>query len=200
MDTVLTSVPFQHSDGIYEAEKDAKASLKIAKVLQYNYMILDQRRKEREQQGEEFDLENSQNPLHNANPSDEEIESIGIPNDLNQLEKPEHYRIRVERAEEKIEEEKARRLNSRNDDLATAMEKYIRAKEVYVGKRNKIKEIHSAVTSMKEDMKLRQARWLQFREFISEYSGMKFDETRTYRQWFRLPKLALHVSNLKSPL
>jgi hypothetical protein len=94
-----------------------------------------------------------------------------------------YYQARVVKAVERMEEEKENALQGSRDDFATAMDKYVRAKEVYKAKLKQIEEIESTSAHMKADMDLRKARWRQFRDYISDYSGQKFDETRESFFW-----------------
>jgi hypothetical protein len=164
---------------ISEAENEVDEHLFMAKKLTYIFEVLEQKGKERVEDGG-VDIESSQSSQYTIDPSEEDLERISVPGDIDKMQSPDYYKTRVERAEERIEEEKVRRLNSSKDDYASALDKYVRAKEIYYAKRNQIKEIQTSSMSMKEDMALRKARWRQFRDFISEYSGIKFDQTRTY--------------------
>jgi hypothetical protein len=167
---------FQHSKQIEEAETEVDTHLLTAKKLMYIWGVLEKQGKEHVQSGD-GDAEKTQaSPYH---PSEEDIERIPVPDDIEQMKPPDYYKTRMQRAEERIDQEKKRRLNSTRDDYATAVNKYYRAKEVYVGRVKTIKEIHESSKRMKDDMVLRKTRWRQFRDFISDYSGIKFDETRT---------------------
>jgi hypothetical protein len=167
---------FQHSKQIEESESDVDSHLLTAKKLVYVLGVLEEKGKEREEHG---DVDAEKTLSSQYYPTDEDLERIAVPDDIEQMKPPEYYKTRVERAEERIEQEKKRRLNSTRDDYATAVNKYYRAKEVYVGRVKTIKEIHESSKRMKHDMVLRKTRWRQFRDFISDYSGLKFDETRT---------------------
>lgn len=180
--SLLTLFILKHSKGIVEARAAVESDLRNAKKLSYMHDMLAARRKERDE-GKKGDMyaEESQVSQDECEPSDEVLASIPIPEGLDEMESSEYYEIRVNRAEEMIRQERKRTLNSSRDDLKTAIDKYVRAKEVFAAKMKQINEIEAASSRMKQDMALRQSRWRQFRDFISTYSGIKFDETRTYR-------------------
>ncbi|KAG7347822.1 RecF/RecN/SMC N terminal domain containing protein [Nitzschia inconspicua] len=165
----------EHSKQIFAAEVEVEKHLMVAKKLTYIHQVVDQRRKERD--ASDDNCESLQTSLCVMEPTDEDLEGIDVPGDLQQMQSPDYYKARVERAEDRIQEEKERRLNSSRDDYATALDKYVRAKEIFAAKREQIKEIHTSSSSMRSDMDVRKARWRQFRDFISDYSGIKFDET-----------------------
>jgi hypothetical protein len=142
--------------------------------MHYIYEVVEERRKQREEDGGKLD-ENSR-PDYSQDPTAEELDNITIPSDLNGMHDHGYYKIRLERAEEKIEKEKKRRLTNR-DDEATAYNKYVRAKEIYKGKRDQIIEIESTSMQMKEDLEVRKNRWEEFRNYICDFAGTKFDET-----------------------
>jgi hypothetical protein len=151
-----------------------------AKKLQYIYLVVEERRKQREEEGRKAD--DGPQPEFSQDPTDEELENIEIPDDLTSLEEHEYYRIRLERASEKIEKERGRRLTNR-DDEETAFNKYVRAKEIYRGKVEQIKEIETTSLQMKEDLRLRKRRWEEFKNHICEFAATKFDETRKSKSW-----------------
>ena len=155
----------------------AKA-LHTARKIQYRYQALEAKRKERENEAEP---ELSQVEVK-VEPTEEELEEIDPPARarLDKLQGTEDYSYKIERAEELIEEEKQKALRGSRDDYASAMEKYVRAKEAFKAKIDQIDEIEKTATQMKEDMQLRKSRWRQFRDYISDYSGDKFDETREF--------------------
>jgi hypothetical protein len=166
--------------------------------------MLEQRRKQREESGRRMEG-SQQSAQFSQDPTEEDLEEIGIPNDLHDLKDPEYYLTRIERAAQKIETEKQRRLANTMDDYATAMDKYVRAKEVYQAKENQLREINETCSRLRTDVKLRMDRWELFRDYISGYSGDRFDETRTSllqlspfkRDW--LVKLPNFFSSLFSP-
>lgn len=168
----------QHSENIEGHEADVEEFLQKAKKLEYVFRVLEEKRKEREENGDDINVEDNQTQSVEASEAD--LEGIDPPLDLHKLKDPDFYHSLVARAEQKIEDEKEKKLNGTRDDYATAMDKYVRAKEVYRAKIQQIQEIEITSSNMKEDMKVRKDRWRQFRDFISDYSGTKFDETREY--------------------
>lgn len=150
----------------------------VAKKLTYIMEVLSKKRTERNLDGDEGDVDNSQSLQYTTNPTDEDLEAIDVPDDLGEMHEPDYYRIRVDRAVERIEEERKRRLKGTRDDYATALDKCVRAKEIYSAKKAQLKEIRTSSRDMMEDMALRKNRWRQFRDFMSVYSGIKFDNIR----------------------
>ena len=145
-----------------------------AKKAQYTYQVVEERRKQREDDG--GDVDEISLPVYSLDPTAEELESITIPGDINDLHDYEYYQIRVARAEEKIEKEIDRRLTNR-DDEATAYNKYVRAKEIYRGKRDQINEIESSADQLRKDIMLRKERWEEFKNHICDKAGIAFDGT-----------------------
>jgi len=163
----------KHSETVSEAEQEVKEYLFLAKKVHYNYNALEERRVQREEN--EGAASDTQFTEYSQEPTSEELDQIDIPN-LESIHQPDHYKARVERAEAKIALEKERRRVTR-DDLATAYDKYVRAKEILQAKESQIQEIEEKSEAMKGDLKLRKRRWMEFRAAMSVISNLKFDET-----------------------
>lgn len=158
------------------AEEAANDALSDAKRVQYNQEMLELRFKQREANGVEPSA--TQLSEYSQDPTEADLAKIEIP-DLATIHDVEYYDLRILRATDHIEREKERRLSNK-DDEATAYERYIRAKETLQNKRNQIAEIEEQSAHLKDDMEKRRKRWEAFREFISDYAGLKFDETREF--------------------
>ncbi|KAL3906961.1 MAG: hypothetical protein SGILL_009066, partial [Bacillariaceae sp.] len=115
----------EHSKNIEGHEEAVTKALHTAQKIQHRYLVLEEKRKEREQEGEP---EPSQTEIK-VEPTEEELEAIEPPAKLHEMQNPDHYQARVVRAAERIEEEKAKALNGSRDDYATALDKYVRAKQ-----------------------------------------------------------------------
>jgi chromosome segregation ATPase len=173
---------------VIEAKDAANEALSDAKRVQYNQQMLEMRFKQREANG----VQPSETQLteYSQDPTEADLAKIEIP-DLTAIHDPEHYDIRIQRATEHIQREKERRLSSK-DDEASAYERYIRAKETYQHKQNQIAEIDEQCEHLNDDMVMRRRRWEAFREFISDYAGLKFDETRELTSFFFCSFAARH--------
>jgi chromosome segregation ATPase len=163
------------TEQVKEAEDFANEALLDAKRVQYNQEMLEERLKQREANGGQPSV--TQLSEYSQDPSEADLSKIEIPV-LNSIKDADFYRARILRANEHIEREKERRLSNK-DDEAAAYERYIRARETYQNKKNQIEEIEAQASHLRDDMAVRKKRWLDFREFISDYAGLKFDETRT---------------------
>eukprot|EP00531_Pseudo-nitzschia_arenysensis_P017651 CAMPEP_0116143792 /NCGR_PEP_ID=MMETSP0329-20121206/15640_1 /TAXON_ID=697910 /ORGANISM="Pseudo-nitzschia arenysensis, Strain B593" /LENGTH=1209 /DNA_ID=CAMNT_0003639137 /DNA_START=160 /DNA_END=3789 /DNA_ORIENTATION=+ len=151
--------------------KETNEYLRFARHIQYTKTRAAQNRKQR---ADNFEVDEMQIPENNADPTEEELEMIEIP-DLDQVESIQYYDDRIRLVNEKIEEEKERRLEN-GDDEPTAYAKYARALKTYEGKKKQIKEISSSVNHFYSDMDRRRKRWTEYRDTISDSSSSKFAE------------------------
>ncbi len=181
---------------VVEAEDFANEALYDAKRVQYNQEMLELRFKQREANGVHPSV--TQLSEYSQDPTEADLGNIEIP-DLATIKDADHYEARINRANEHIEREKERRLANK-DDEASAYERYIRAKETYQNKKTQIAEIDEQLTHLRDDMNIRRKRWLDFREFISDYAGLKFDETRKLTSLFFCWKMLHVVLTYHSPL
>lgn len=171
----------EHGKGIAEKEKETSEYLRIARLIQITKTRADQNRNQREVSVEVDETQISENTQE---PTEEELEMIEIP-DLDQLENCQYYEDRINRAMEKIKEERARRLEN-GDDEPTAYAKYARAQKTYEAKKKQIKEIDSTSKRLDKDMDRRRTRWVEYRESISDSSSNIFGEVRKYGHGFDL--------------
>ena len=162
-----------HAEQISEKQKDSDLYLKMARQIQYAHDRSARQRKEREENLQVNDQQSSKDP------TEEELELIGIPDELEKLENQAYYEDRINRTDQRIEEEKDRRLEN-EDDEATAYAKYSRALTIYQAKKDQMKEIESTSAHMTEDTAIRKKRWMAYRDYISQFSTSRFDQVRKY--------------------
>ena len=165
-----------HAKEIQEGQEETEQYLKMAQHIQHCHNHSDKQRKRREENVQDNDA-----PISDPNqePTQEELELIGIPEDLEKLEDQTYYEEKIIRINQRIELEKKRRLEN-SDDEPTAYSKYTRAYQTFRSKKDQIEEMKSMSESMENDLELRKKRWKAFREFITEFSTVKFDETRKF--------------------
>lgn len=159
---------------IVESRDETLGLLQTARRIQLQNQVVEQRRKQRESGDETV---NSQIIPFSQELTEEDLEKVEIPDDLMELKDADYYFTKIKRGEAKIEREKARRLEDGADDEVAAFEKYVRAQEIYKSKNDQLEEIQSSSKKLEEDMDTRRNRWSHFRNFISMFSGSKFDET-----------------------
>lgn len=87
----------------------------------------------------------------------------------------EYYRAKIDRAKNKIVEEKKRRCLTESDP-DVAYEKYMRANKNLKSKTDAIEEINGNIENLTHDMKDRRRRWKQFRSHIVVMTNSSFDE------------------------
>jgi chromosome segregation ATPase len=160
----LQEIVDQQEAKIGEITNDVKNYLKGSRLLAYARLKRDE-----EEAEDTLDVDASQ---FSQNPSDEELEAIGI----NDVEKdPNYYRAKVDKLNKKIEQEKERR-NANKEDAMAAFEKYKRAKDIHDGKKAQLNEIEGMKRSLTNDVRKRRVRWEQFRGHIAEKTSVAFDE------------------------
>jgi len=166
----------EHTEIVRVALEETNKYLNLAKRVQYINNIAELRRRQREEGQNGDELTETQLSEYNQQPTEEDLERIEIPENLNELKDGQYYEIKIEQVEQKIAREKERRLEN-GDDEATAFAKYARARKVYKAKKDQVKETETLGRQLKCDMNLRVQRWEHFREYISGYTEVKFDET-----------------------
>mmetsp|Transcript_29485 Transcript_29485/g.33811 ORF Transcript_29485/g.33811 Transcript_29485/m.33811 type:complete len:1212 (-) Transcript_29485:207-3842(-) len=163
-----------HSAVIEGARDEANHYLRTARLIQFHRKDVERRRKLRE--AHDGPTVDSQASSYSQDPTEEELENVQVPDNLGELKQTDYYLSKVQQATIKIDREKGRRLENADDEDA-AYEKYVRAKEIFQAKKDQIKEIESSSKQMEDDMSIRRRRWSDFRNYISHFSGIKFDET-----------------------
>ena len=171
----------EHAESIRKAQDESSQYLKMAQKIQHYRDHSEERRKVREENdGQIDDIDTAD---YNYDPTDAELGQVGIPQQLDQLKNQQFYGDKIKIVENKIRLEKVRRLEN-SDDEPTAFAKYVRAKKIYQAKAAQIVEINTMSQSMGLDMKMRRDRWLEFRHHVSEFSTIKFNETRKFTFMF----------------
>mmetsp|Transcript_18798 Transcript_18798/g.52504 ORF Transcript_18798/g.52504 Transcript_18798/m.52504 type:complete len:1214 (+) Transcript_18798:218-3859(+) len=165
----------QHTDVVKTAEEDARSYMNMARKIQYMCELAALRRSQREEAQNEGRLVEWQSSECNQDPTDEDLEKMDIPDYVDALKNCEYYKTRIEQTETKIEREKQRRLEN-GDDEATSFAKYMRAKEVFCGKEKQLNIINKEAKKLDGDIELRQKRWEQYRDYITDFTDVKFDE------------------------
>ena len=166
-----------HSAEIEEAEEIANTCLRSARGIQFNCENIERRRKQRD--AKEGATGDTQVSAYSQEPTDEDLENVQIPDNLDNLKETDYYLGKIEQANTRIEREKERRLEN-SDDEDAAYDKYVRAKEIYLAKKDQISEIDSVSKQLDADMANRRTRWGHYRDYISGFSGNKFDEIRKF--------------------
>ena len=176
----LENILAQQEEKVAQVQNSRNKALTTARKLQYKRT---QREKmQGEAQGEGGDtqitaltMESTDEPTQE--PTDEELDSIEV---HDEEQKPDYFESRIQRAKDKIEREKQRREMSR-DDPAEAYEKYVRAKNTYNGKLEKIEESEKTLEDLSQDLKKRKRRWRQFQKHLFYKTDRKFDEILNLR-------------------
>jgi chromosome segregation ATPase len=164
-----------HSADIEEAEEEANSYLRSARKIQFLCESIERRRKQRE--AREEPTGDTQVSAYSQEPTDEDLENVQVPDNLDNLKETDYYLGKIQQANTRIEREKERRLEN-SDDEDAAYEKYVRAREIFQAKKDQINEIDSVSKQLDADMANRRTRWGHYRDFISGFSGNKFDEIR----------------------
>jgi len=161
-----------HSKEIEEREKETNAYLRLARHIQFTASRADESRKLRE---ENVQANETQIHENTEDPTEEELEQIEIPEDLDKLQSTRHYEDRISRASERIAEERERKLEN-GDDEPTAYAKYARASKTLQAKKAQTKEIRLTSNKLEKDMEIRRKRWFAYRERISSSSSSAFGD------------------------
>jgi chromosome segregation ATPase len=164
----------EHAKVIVAAQEETNQYLKLAQHIQHCYNHSDEQRKQREAKVQSNDAQISE---YNQDPTEEELELIGIHNELDAFKDQNYYEDKLKHAHERIKLEKEERLKN-SDDEPTAYAKYNRAVKTYQAKKDQMEEIESTSNKLENDMKIREKRWTAYREYISYTMSIKFDEAR----------------------
>jgi chromosome segregation ATPase len=165
-----------HAEEIMTAQEETNQYLKLARHIQFCHNKSDEQRRQREANVQANDLQDS---LYNVEPTDEDLELIEAPENLENLKNQEYYEDKIKHVNGRIRLEKERRLEN-SDDEATAYEKYNRAMRIFQAKQDQIDEIASTSKTMDNDLAMRRKRWVEFRDFISAKANLKFNAVRKF--------------------
>jgi len=162
-----------HAKRIVLAQEETNQYLKFAQHIQHCHNHSDEQRKQREAKVESNDVQISE---YKQDPTEEELELIGIPNILDTLKAQDYYEDKIKHIDERIKQDKLRRLEN-SDDEPTAYAKYQRAFKTLKAKTDQIEEIELTSKTMNDDMDIRRTRWADYRDYICQFSSVKFNET-----------------------
>eukprot|EP00535_Pseudo-nitzschia_heimii_P003888 CAMPEP_0197177072 /NCGR_PEP_ID=MMETSP1423-20130617/2806_1 /TAXON_ID=476441 /ORGANISM="Pseudo-nitzschia heimii, Strain UNC1101" /LENGTH=1222 /DNA_ID=CAMNT_0042626559 /DNA_START=130 /DNA_END=3798 /DNA_ORIENTATION=+ len=168
----------EHAEVIREAQKDTNQYLIMAKRIQHRNDYSDTQRKQR---GKNDGGSDELRTFEYQEPTEQELEQIEIFEKLDQLKDCQQYEDKIQHLIQQIKKEKKRRLEN-TDDEPTAYDKYIRALQKFQGKKDAIDEIEATQSKIQEDLQLRRERWVHFRDYISDYTSTRFNETLSIKK------------------
>lgn len=157
----------KHQEKLDAVAADKEKSLMTARILHHRLTLRKQLAQEEEEgaeDGPKIDLD--------VEPTKEVLEAI---EPLTMKREPEHFQVRIDRANAKIKEERKKRKVTQ-EDPAEAYEKYMRAKTEVDGKTKQIHKIERKCDELRHDMKERKKRWKQLRGHLDRTTTIKFDE------------------------
>lgn len=105
-------------------------------------------------------------------PTDQDLESIEIVVPKHDVKK---WKNKIDNTLKKIEKEKERK-NLTESDPVVARDKYLRAKRDLDSKMTQIEAIEENVKLLRNDIKERKKRWIDFRSHIAQMTNISFDD------------------------
>jgi chromosome segregation ATPase len=163
----------KQQDVLLDEERKGEVLCLRAKILVANHREAEARRRRREN-----GTSCSSEDVERVSPND-----IAMP-DLNGLESMSYYASRIATNQKAIKEALEEIGRGGSEGIESAYEKYLRAKNLFDTKVAKNEELKRLCKVMKEDVKNRKSRWLQFRAFISDIVSIRFGEILTLRDSF----------------
>jgi structural maintenance of chromosomes protein 6 len=161
---------------------DREKSLTKARTLHFRYEQSVKAEKETSEDGD--DGENGGDVAleaeeAKAEPADDDLQAIE-PQRVNH--EPKYYEVRLQKIEEKIQKERARRNVSR-EDRSVVYERYVRARTDLNAKMKVMDEADQKIEEMEKDVAQRRKRWQQFRKHLAKIIGLKFGQMLTMNKY-----------------
>lgn len=158
----------KRKDEVDSATEKREEAINKARLMTFR-RSQEKKKKEREAQQGDEDIEEEPAPLE---PEEADLEAI---EPVEGSTSPQKIKAKIERAQKSIEREKEKRQLTQKDP-EVVLEQYMRAKKDLDDKMNQIETIKANVEQMIADSSARRKRWRQFRAHLVETTNNSFDE------------------------